>query len=552
MLPDPEKLNKYLYIEKTPTWRVRAIYSFGIFAWLCVVYGFAQVIGIDPFYTWFDGPLVFLFSIYTLSSFALNLTYKQFDIKKHNTVLHEYWAAHHVEPSLDVFLPICGEDLDILENTWLHVSRLNYANKKVYVLDDSKELQSEHKRLAEKYGFTYLERPNKGEMKKAGNLKYGYQHSSGEFILILDADFAPRHDLVHELLPYMANPKIAIVQSPQYFGAGVHLKGRTNLEYTAAYAEEPFYRFIQVTRDRFDASICCGSNAIYRRKALEEIGGPVQVEQSEDARTGFAVSSKGWKVRYVPIILAIGLCPDDTHAYFHQQHRWCTGSMQLMLSKEFWQAPVPWSMKFCYCTGFMFYLHFPLTILFSFQLFWALFFYNQYISIANAILFYPNVLFIIFYFSFFPLVRFRFGYLRTMLTQTYAYSHAVVSAFLNNAVGWIPTNSKRSVVSKAFHQATWAISIYVFIYSMLLALAVRSQKVHVFSYNYYSVQFWLFFNLTISCFLLWEMYRTMERSYEERVAQNALSKTDFLRWQLKTAGLYTVLLTAVFMGIVWL
>ncbi len=45
--------------------------------------------------------------------------------------------------------------------------------------------------LAKEYGFKYLSRPNKGEMKKAGNLKYGFERSEGEYIVVFDADFAP-------------------------------------------------------------------------------------------------------------------------------------------------------------------------------------------------------------------------------------------------------------------------------------------------------------------------------------------------------------------------
>ena len=53
---------------------------------------------------------------------------------------------------------------------------------------------------------------------KSGNLKYGFDISESEFILLLDADFAPRADLLEETLPYFdAFPDVGIVQTPQYF-----------------------------------------------------------------------------------------------------------------------------------------------------------------------------------------------------------------------------------------------------------------------------------------------------------------------------------------------
>ena len=253
--------------------------------------------------------------------------------------------------------------------------------------------------IAEHFGFTHFERPNKGEM-KVGNLKYAYERTNGDNLFIFDADFSPHPDFIHELLPYMGDPKVGIVQSPQYFETSKAVHKRSLLEYGAAYAEEPFYRYIQVVRSRVGATICCGSNAIYRRSAINDIGGPVQVPHSEDARTGFALMCKGYQVKYVPVILAIGLCPSNIHSYFHQQHRWCTGTMGLMFSKKFWRSPLKVKAKFSYCTGFMFYLHHPPVIIFSFQLFWALFFYNEYLSLAGAVLFYPHALFSIIYLFF--------------------------------------------------------------------------------------------------------------------------------------------------------
>ncbi len=79
-------------------------------------------------------------------------------------------------------------------------------------------------------------------MKKAGNLKYAYERTRGEFIVIFDADFAPHPDFLLELLPYTADPKLGIVQSPQYFDISNEAYRKSPLAYAAAYQEELFYR----------------------------------------------------------------------------------------------------------------------------------------------------------------------------------------------------------------------------------------------------------------------------------------------------------------------
>ena len=273
--------------------------------------------------------------------------------------------------------------------------------------------------------------------------------------------------------------------------------------------QEAFYRFIEVARSRFGGTICCGSNAIYRRSALDEIGGTVQIEHGEDAYTGFFLTDKGWRVLYVPIILAVGVCPDNPHAYFHQQHRWCFGSMSLLPTKKFWHSQIKWRIKFCYLVGFLFYLSHPLSILFSFQLFWTLFVYNQYISLANGLLFYPYMIWGFAYMLLFPIARFRRGCFYASFMQLYAYSHAIITSFASRTIGWIPTNAKQANISSAFRQTTFAVGCYVFLYVALIAVALYKDLLHPLNYNYYCIQFWIFYNLVLSFLLLWQMWSTI-------------------------------------------
>ncbi len=425
-LPNPDALDKFLYVRRTPSWLVRGVYAFGLFSWALVLYAYANAALYDPFYRYFAAPIVLLLTVYVVLSYVLMLLYRQFDVDAHAKLVQRYWSAAKAHPRIDVFLPICGEEFAILRNTSQHVARLDYDNFHVYVLDDFKENQTAHQRLAQQLGFTYFERPNKGELKKAGNLKYGYERTDGEFVLVFDADFAPRTDFVEELLPYMSDDRAGIVQSPQYFETRHPGMRLTPWEYFGARGQEVFYRFAQPSRDRFSGAVCCGSNAIYRRAAMNTIGGSVvQVEYGEDTRTAMALMMKGWRVKYVPVILAIGLSPDNAHAFFHQQHRWCMSSMHQVLSAEFWQSrSLTWQQKWCYLTGYTFYLHHPIIILFSFQLFWSFFVYNRYITLAGSAVFLPYMLFCLILLPSIIIQRFRFRSLYGYMLLSYASSHA--------------------------------------------------------------------------------------------------------------------------------
>src|SRR5262249_37568286 len=150
----------------------------------------------------------------------------------------------------------------------------------------------------------------------------------------------------------------------------------------------------------------------------------------------------------------------------------------------------------------------------TFQLFWTLYFYNPYISIYNALPFYPFLLWSLVLLPSFRIAKFRWGSFLAALVHSYSSSHAMVTYFLGKSVGWVSTNAKHIGVSAPFKQATTAVAIYLFFYISLIAYAVRTGRLHIFDYNYYSVQFWIFWNLTFSVLLLYTFYRTMERAYE--------------------------------------
>ena len=239
-------------------------------------------------------------------------------------------------PSVDIFLPVCGEPLEVLHNTWVHVNRLADSYQgvvKTYVLDDAAE--EEVGAMARDFGFHYVVRPNRGWFKKAGNLNHAFEKTDGDHILILDADFAPRADLLDELLPHMDDDeKFAIVQSPQFFRI---VDGQNWIERGAGAVQEQFYRSVQTSREDLDGSICVGSCAVYRRAALEQTNGITLIEHSEDMYTGFDLRALGWKLRYVPVALSAGVCPDTAGAFHNQQYRWCMGSLELLTSRRFWR-----------------------------------------------------------------------------------------------------------------------------------------------------------------------------------------------------------------------
>ena len=341
-------------------------------------------------------------------------------------------------PSIDVFLPSCGEPLGILRNTYDHVARMQWDGQLVvWVLDDAAkpEVQS----LAEEFGFRYVTRTNRGEMKKAGNLLFGMGLSDAEHIVIFDADFCPRDDFLYHVIPYMDDPSIGIVQSPQLFDSSSSMSW---LQRTSGSTQELFYRWVQPSRDAAGAPICVGTNAVYRRSALEEVGGFAQIEHSEDVHTGILLMRAGFTTRYVPISIAKGLCPDDMAGFLSQQYRWCNGSITLLRSGQAQRHPLTVRQRLCFWAGFMYYIstavnvftvHIPGIIM--------AFGYPEFVRVEDYVPFLAGVWV---YAVLLPRVfrtNWRFEVLRVQMAYSFAHSMAIWHKLRGRTAGWVPTGA---------------------------------------------------------------------------------------------------------------
>ena len=302
-----------------------------------------------------------VYVIYQMISLPVNFAGRGFDLAAHQKRVLS-WHPHSY-PRVDIFLPICGEPIELLQNTWMAVSALiaDYQGAATaYVLDDGPS--DEARSVAQSFGFCYIRRPDLPAYKKAGNLRHAFARTDAEYLVILDADFAPRSDFLAETLPYLDDPAIAIVQTPQFFRSN---PAQTWIERAAGPIQEVFYRTVQVARDRFDAAICCGTSAVYRRVALEPQGGPTLIPYAEDVHTGLDVRRAGWSMVYLPIVLSTGICPDNLDAFVRQQYRWCSGNVGIVFSNRLWSVPMSIPARLAYISGFFYYAYTALLIFFG-------------------------------------------------------------------------------------------------------------------------------------------------------------------------------------------
>jgi cellulose synthase (UDP-forming) len=226
--------------------------------------------------------------------------------------------------SVDVFVTICGEPRDIVEATLAAVQAIDYQPKEIYVLDDGTDPGVEP--LARDFGFNYLARPEHRDA-KAGNLNYGLAHSKGELILTLDADQVPQPEILQRLVGYFNISGIAFVQTKQNF--------RVPVGDPFGNSDKIFYNVMQPGKDDDNAAFSCGSGVIYRRQALEEIGGFSTWNLVEDLHTSMILHQRGWRSIYYNHPLTTGATPTDIWGVYRQRRQWAVDSLRIM----FWDNP---------------------------------------------------------------------------------------------------------------------------------------------------------------------------------------------------------------------
>lgn len=366
---------------------------------------------------------------------------KKLDIEKHNKNKENNKDYY---PSVDIYLPNCGEPIELLANSFKGIYEIDYPNYKVWVLDDAG--REEVRVLAELHNFKYISRENKGELKKAGNMRNAFKITNGELILVFDADFVPRKDFLSETVHYFKDDKLGILQTPQGFQSDIN---QPIIERGATYLQEVFYRLIQNFRNTFGYPVCTGSCAIYRRKALEPFGGAYPVERSEDVNTGLSVLRTGWKIIYLPLLLSNGLSPNTIKGFFHQQYRWCSGSLSLISSELFWTQNISIIGKLNYTLSILYYLSSGLgTLLFVFPSLVNVWFFPENFQITNYSLIAPAILICFSLRDVWSINKWGLNVALTSFIAGYCHLTAIIDTLNGNIAPWVPTGSTSNIKLK--------------------------------------------------------------------------------------------------------
>jgi cellulose synthase (UDP-forming) len=225
--------------------------------------------------------------------------------------------------SVDLFITVRGEPLEIVALTVAAATRVRHPRKQVWVLDDGDS--DEVRELAERYAVGYIRREEHNGA-KAGNVNHALSMTSGQYFAIFDADQAPHEDFLEGTMGAFADDRVAFVQTPQ-----VYRNRDENRVSSGAHDQQGlFYGPILRGKNGMGSVFCCGTNVVFRRDAIDEIGGMPEDSITEDLRATLLLLHSGYRSEYVSRVLADGLGPLDVGSYFNQQYRWGRGGLDIL------------------------------------------------------------------------------------------------------------------------------------------------------------------------------------------------------------------------------
>ncbi len=238
------------------------------------------------------------------------------------------------QPFVSVLVPAYNEPPAVLMDTLTALSVMEYHNFEVLVIDNNtksekvwKPVQKFAKTMGKRFHFYHVD---KLEGFKAGALNYVMQFVDprSEYVAVIDSDYLVEPDFLRTAIPYFTKKRIALVQFPQRY------RNRNKENRPIADEYRHFFNIYMNMANNLDCVPSTGTVSVYRKSALEEVGGFRCDTLTEDADLGLRLYGAGMHGVYVDQPMGFGFMPYDLESYRKQKWRWSFGNAQ-SLSKLF-------------------------------------------------------------------------------------------------------------------------------------------------------------------------------------------------------------------------
>lgn len=242
------------------------------------------------------------------------------------------------DPKVSILIPAHNEEV-VIEQTLQSMVNLNYPKDKLEVIvindNSSDRTGAIVDAFSAQYPFIHAVHtaPPLGGKGKSGALNQGLKKSTGEIIVVYDADNTPEPDAIRYLAHGLHHdPKAGAV-----VGKFRVVNARRNILTRLINIETLTFQWLaQAGRwFWFKMTTIPGTNFAIRRSILEQLGGWDEQALSEDTELSIRVYDLGYYIRFFPAAITWEQEPESLKVWWRQRTRWARGNLYVIFKYLF-------------------------------------------------------------------------------------------------------------------------------------------------------------------------------------------------------------------------
>ncbi len=261
-------------------------------------------------------------------------------------------------PHVDLLIPTYNEPLSIVRSTVFAAINIDYPPSKlhVYVCDDGR--RDEFRKFCEEVEVGYMIRDNNAHA-KAGNINDALKKMNSPYVAIFDCDHVPTRSFLQMTMGWFdRDKKLGMMQTPHFFYSPDPFERNLSQFKVIPNEGELFYGVLQDGNDLWNATFFCGSCAVLRRTAIDEVGGIAVETVTEDAHTSLRMQMRGWGTAYMNFPQAAGLATESLSSHVGQRVRWARGMVQVLRTDNpLTVRGLEWPQRLCYFNAMVHFLY---------------------------------------------------------------------------------------------------------------------------------------------------------------------------------------------------
>ncbi|GEO74342.1 glycosyltransferase [Levilactobacillus namurensis DSM 19117] len=274
--------------------------------------------------------------------------------KKQDLEIPDYDARQPL-PDVDLIIVTHNEDVELLRKTINAATYIKYPNRKqlhIVVADDGN--RPEVQALTAYYHVGYIGMTD-NKKAKAGNINHALEQLHSPLFVIFDTDMIPFSGFLNQTVPLFQQnfqalqddpdhtEPLGFVQTPQSFYNADIFQFNLFSERIVPNEQDFFSRDVNVLNGGNKRALFTGSNAVFLRQAVDEVGGFPTDTITEDFELGTELNMAGYISLATKVPQSSGITPIDLKGVIKQRTRWARGVIQSCRNLHiFWNPKLSW------------------------------------------------------------------------------------------------------------------------------------------------------------------------------------------------------------------